>query len=40
MITLIIIQLANKLAHFGNEVRETWRETQRLRRTLAGPMEE
>jgi hypothetical protein len=40
MITLIIIQLANKLARFGNEVRETWRETQRLRRTLAGPMEE
>ena len=40
MITLIIIQLATRLARFGNEVRETWRETQRLRRTLAGPMEE
>ena len=40
MITLIIIQLATRLARFGNEVRETWRETQRLRRTLAGPTEE
>jgi hypothetical protein len=40
MITLIIIQLATRLARFGNEVSETWRETQRLRRTLAGPMEE
>jgi hypothetical protein len=39
MITLII-HLANRLARFGNEVRKTWRETQRLRRTLAGPMEE
>ena len=40
MVTLIIIQVANKLARFGKEVRETWRETQRLRRTLAGPMDE
>jgi hypothetical protein len=40
MITLIIIQLANKLAHLSNEFLETWRETQRLRRTLGGPMEE
>ena len=40
MIMLIIIQLATRLARFGNEVLETWRETQRLRRTLAGPMEE
>jgi len=40
MVTLIIIHLASRLARFGNEVRETWRETQRLRRTLGGPMEE
>jgi hypothetical protein len=32
MVTLIIIQLTTKLARFGKEVRETWRETQRLRR--------
>jgi hypothetical protein len=40
MVTLIIIHVATKLARFANEVRETWRETQRLRRTLAGPMDE
>ena len=40
MITLIIVQAANKLVHFGKEVRETWRETQRLRRVLPGPTEE
>jgi hypothetical protein len=40
MITPIIIQLAHRLARFGNEVLETWHETQRLRRTLGGPTEE
>jgi hypothetical protein len=40
MVTLIIIQVATKLARFGKGVRETWRETQRLRRSLAGPTEE
>ena len=40
MVTLIIIQVATKLARFGKEARETWRETQRLRRSLAGPTEE
>ena len=40
MVTLIIIQIANKLARFGKEARETWRETQRLRRNMAGPTEE
>jgi hypothetical protein len=40
MVTLIIIHVATKLARFGNEVREMWRETQRLRRTLTGPMDE
>ena len=40
MITLIIIQLATRLTRFGNEVRETWRETQRLRRTMSGPADE
>ena len=40
MVTLILIHVATKLARFGREVRETWRETQRLRRTLAGPSEE
>jgi hypothetical protein len=40
MLTLIIVQVATKLARFGKEVRETWRETQRLRRRLPGPPEE
>jgi hypothetical protein len=40
MITLIIVQAANKLVRFGKEVRATWRETQRLRRVLPGPTEE
>ena len=40
MVTLIIIQVASKLARFGKEARETWRETQRLRRNMAGPTEE
>ena len=39
MLTLIIIHVAHKLARFGNGVRETWHETQRLRRSLAGPMD-
>jgi len=40
MVTLLIIHVATKLARFGNGVRETWRETQWLRRTLGGPMDE
>jgi hypothetical protein len=40
MVTLFIIQVATRLARFGKEVRESWRETQRLRRKLAGPSEE
>ena len=40
MITLIIVHIATRLARFGREVGETWREAQRLRRTLSGPMEE
>jgi len=40
MVTLIIIQVGTRLARFANEVRETWREAQRLRRSLAGPTEE
>jgi hypothetical protein len=40
MVTLIIIHVATRLARFANEVGEAWRETQRLRRTLAGPIEE
>ena len=40
MVTLIIVQIANKLARFGQEALETWRETQRLRRILPGPTEE
>ena len=40
MLTLIIIHAASRLARFGNGFSETWRETQRLRRTLAGPIEE
>jgi hypothetical protein len=40
MVTLIIIHLAGKLARLGKGVRETWHETRRLRRSLAGPAEE
>ena len=40
MVTIFFVHLATKLAHFGKEVREAWRETQRLRRTLPGPTEE
>jgi hypothetical protein len=40
MVTLIIIQLASKLARIGKEVLATWREAQQLRRTLGGPMDE
>ena len=40
MLTLIIVQVATKLARFGKEVSATWREAQRLRRLLRGPTEE
>jgi hypothetical protein len=40
MITLFIMHAASQLARFGREVRETWQEAQRLRRTLPGPTEE
>jgi hypothetical protein len=40
MVTLIVIQVATKLARLGKEVRDTWRETKRLRRSMAGPTEE
>jgi len=40
MITLIIVQLANKLVRLGKDVAETWREMQRLRQALPGPTEE
>ena len=40
MIALIIVQAANKLAHFGKEVVATWQEAQRLRQALSGPTEE
>jgi len=40
MVTLIIVQVATRLARLGKEVREMWREAQRLRRSLAGPTEE
>jgi hypothetical protein len=40
MVTLIIVQVATRLARLGREVREMWRETQRLRRSLDGPTEE
>jgi hypothetical protein len=36
MVILIVIQVT-RFARFMNEV---WRETRRLRRTLAGPVEE
>ena len=40
MITLIIVQLATRLARLGSEVLATWHEAQRLRRLLPGPTEE
>ena len=40
MVTLVLIHIATKFAHFVTGVSETWRETQHLRRTLAGPTEE
>jgi len=40
MITLIIVEMANKLARLGKDVLETWREAQRLRRVLPGPTDE
>jgi hypothetical protein len=40
MITLTIVNLTNKLARFARQVRETWQEAQRLRRTLPGPADE
>jgi hypothetical protein len=40
MVTLILIHIATRLSRFGNGILEAWLETQRLRRTLAGPIEE
>jgi hypothetical protein len=40
MVTLALIHIAARLARFSSDVHETWLETQRLRRTLAGPIEE
>ena len=40
MVTIFILQVATRLAHFGKEARETWREAQRLRRSMPGPTEE
>lgn len=40
MVTIMVIQVATKLARLGGEIRETWREAQRLRRNLSGPTEE
>ncbi|MEH2596648.1 hypothetical protein V1278_003561 [Bradyrhizobium sp. AZCC 1577] len=40
MITLILVQLATRLARLGKEGLATWREAQRLRRLLPGPTEE
>lgn len=40
MLTLIIIHAATRFFRFGSDVRETWREMQRLRRSLVGPIEE
>ena len=40
MLTLILIHAATRFARFSKDVGETWRETQRLRRSLSGPTEE
>ena len=39
MVTLIIVHVAKRLARFGKDVSETWREAKRLRRNLPGPTE-
>jgi hypothetical protein len=40
MVTITILHLANRIAHFGKEVRDVWREAQRLRRAMPGPADE
>ncbi|MEA2838390.1 MAG: hypothetical protein QOD89_2940 [Bradyrhizobium sp.] len=40
MVTLFILHTANKVARLAKEVRDIWRETRRLRRSLPGPIEE
>jgi hypothetical protein len=40
MVTIILVHVAAKLARYGKEVRQTWRETRRLRRTVRGKREE
>jgi hypothetical protein len=40
MVTIMILHVANRLAHIGKEVREVWREAQRLRHVMPGPTEE
>ena len=40
MLTLIIVHYGTKFARFGKEVRKTWREIQRLRRSLSGKGDE
>jgi hypothetical protein len=40
MVTTMILHVANRVAQFGKEVREIWREAQRLRHAMPGPTEE
>ena len=40
MLTLMLIHAVTRFARFSLAVGETLRETQRLRRSLAGPIEE
>ena len=40
MVTITILHAANRLAHLAKEVRDIWREAQRLRHGMPGPTEE
>lgn len=40
MFMSMIVHASGKLVRLGKDIAETWRETQRLRRTFHGPSEE
>ena len=40
MVTIMILHVANRIAHVAKEARDIWREAQRLRHAMPGPTEE
>jgi hypothetical protein len=40
MFMSMIVHVAGKMVRLGKDIAETWREAQRLRRALSGPMDE